>query len=63
MGGAGGGQAGKEPSSRPKNLVVPPTPHTEAVTGKVNADRIAMSSSVSGKGGPRGAGRRRRPAR
>lgn len=49
MGGAGGGAGGKEPPMRPKNLVVPPTPNTEAVTGKVNADRIAMSSGASGK--------------
>jgi hypothetical protein len=25
--------------------VVPPEPHTESVTGRVNADRIAMSSA------------------
>ena len=51
MGGAGGGAAGKERPVRPKNLVVPPTPNTEAVTGKVNADRIALSSGASGKDG------------
>jgi hypothetical protein len=26
---------------------VPPTPHTESVTGKVNADRIALSGGGS----------------
>jgi hypothetical protein len=26
--------------------VVPPEPHTESVTGKVNADRIALSSTA-----------------
>jgi hypothetical protein len=51
MGGAGGGAGGKERPVRPKNLVVPPTPNTEAVTGKVNADRIALSSGASGKDG------------
>jgi PPE family len=50
MGGAGGA-GGKERPVRPKNLVVPPTPNTEAVTGKVNADRIALSSGASGKDG------------
>jgi hypothetical protein len=30
---------------RAKHLVVPRTPHTEAVTGKVSEDRIARSAS------------------
>ena len=30
-------------AARPKKVVVPPQPHTESVTGKVNTDRIAMS--------------------
>ena len=45
QGGGAGGHGGQEPSQRPKKLVVPPEPHTESVTGKVNADRIAMSST------------------
>jgi hypothetical protein len=49
MGGAGGGAGGAQRPTRPKNLVVPPTPHTEAVTGKVAANRIALSSGASGK--------------
>jgi len=32
---------------------VPPTPNTEAVTGKVNADRIALSSGASEKSAAR----------
>jgi hypothetical protein len=43
-----GGGGGQERPVRPKNLVVPPTPHTESVTGKATADRIALSSAVSG---------------
>jgi hypothetical protein len=53
MGGAGGGAGGNQRPVRNKNLVVPPTPHTEAVTGKVSADRIALSSGTSGKDGGR----------
>ena len=34
-------------TGRPKKVVVPPTPHTESVTGKVNADRIALSGGAS----------------
>jgi hypothetical protein len=49
-GGHGGG-GGQERPARPKNLVVPPTPHTESVTGKVAARRIALSSAVSGDPG------------
>lgn len=42
-GGAGGGGAkGDEPGQ--KKVVTPPLPHTEAVTGKVNADRMAVSA-------------------
>jgi hypothetical protein len=44
-GGQGGG--GQEPPARPKKVVVPPEPHTESVTGKVNADRIALSGGRS----------------
>jgi hypothetical protein len=29
-------------------VVVPPEPHTESVTGKVHADRIAMSGAPQG---------------
>jgi hypothetical protein len=46
-GGGAGGQGGQEPAARPKKVVVPPTPHTESVTGKVNADRIALSGGAS----------------
>jgi hypothetical protein len=41
------GQGGQEPAARPKKVVVPPEPHTESVTGKVNADRIALSGRGS----------------
>jgi hypothetical protein len=34
---------GQKPPHRAKKVVVPPEPHTESVTGKVNADRIALS--------------------
>ena len=44
-GGGGGGHGGQESPPRPKKVVVPPEPHTESVTGKVNSDRIAMSSA------------------
>ena len=46
-GGGAGGQGGQEPPARPKKIVVPPEPHTESVTGKVNADRIALSGGAS----------------
>jgi hypothetical protein len=42
--GAGGG-VHSDQRTRPKNLVVPPVPHTESVTGKVT-DRIAMSAAA-----------------
>jgi hypothetical protein len=43
----GDGAAGSSGSpSRPKKVVVPPTPHTESVTGKVSADHIAMSAAA-----------------
>jgi hypothetical protein len=42
-----GGQGGHEPPQRTKKVVVPPEPHTESVTGKVNADRIAFSAGAS----------------
>jgi hypothetical protein len=45
-GGGAGGHGGQEPPQRPKKVVVPPEPHTESVTGKVNADRIALSSTA-----------------
>ena len=45
--GAGGQGGGQEPPARPKKVVVAPTPHTESVTGKVNADRIALSGGAS----------------
>ena len=44
-GGGAGGHGGQDPAQRPKKVVVPPEPHTESVTGKPNADRIAMSST------------------
>ena len=44
-GGGGGGHGGQESPPRPKKVVVPPEPHTESVTGKVNSDRIAMSAA------------------
>jgi len=43
-GGATGG--GKQKDQRAKHLVVPRTPHTESVTGKVSEDRIARSASA-----------------
>jgi hypothetical protein len=47
-GGAGGaGAKGDEP--RQKKVVTPPLPHTEAVTGKVNADRMAVSAIRPGE--------------
>jgi PPE family len=45
QGGGAGGHGGQAPPQRTKNVVVPPEPHTESVTGKVNSDRIAMSST------------------
>jgi len=41
--GAGGGAKGDEPGQ--KKVVTPPLPHTEAVTGKVSADRMAVSAA------------------
>jgi hypothetical protein len=55
MAGAGhgaGGQGGQEPPQRTKKVVVPLQPHTESVTGKVNADRIAFSAGASEGKGP-----------
>jgi hypothetical protein len=46
-GGGAGGHGGQEPPQRAKKVVVPPEPHTESVTGKVNADRIAFSAGAS----------------
>ncbi|MDT5368665.1 MAG: hypothetical protein QOC62_3096 [Mycobacterium sp.] len=45
--GAGSGAA-QQRAQRAKHLVVPRTPHTEAVTGKVSEDRIARSASAPG---------------
>jgi hypothetical protein len=45
QGGGAGGHGGQEPPQRAKKVVVPPEPHTESVTGRVNSDRIAMSTS------------------
>ncbi|MGB6513211.1 MAG: PPE family protein, partial [Mycobacterium sp.] len=44
--GGAGGARGKDAPARPKNRVVPLIPHTESVTGKVSADRIAVSSTA-----------------
>jgi hypothetical protein len=42
----GGATAGgKQKDQRAKHLVVPRTPHTESVTGKISEDRIARSTS------------------
>jgi hypothetical protein len=43
LAGAHPGGGGQEPPQRAKKVVVPPEPHTESVTGKVNTDRIATS--------------------
>jgi hypothetical protein len=51
--GAGSG-AGQQRAQRAKQLVVPRTPHTESVTGKVSEDRIARSSSAPGPPEPPG---------
>jgi hypothetical protein len=40
-----GGDGGRGGPVRPKKVVVPPTPHTESVTGRVSADRIATSAA------------------
>jgi hypothetical protein len=45
MGGRGRG-AGKEGPQRTKRVVVPPIPHTEEVTGKVSARRLAVSATA-----------------
>jgi hypothetical protein len=37
---------------RTKKVVTQPEPHTESVTGKVNADRIAMSAAAPEGRGP-----------
>jgi hypothetical protein len=51
--GAGSG-ASQQRAQRAKHLVVPRTPHTEAVTGKVSEDRIARSASAPGSSEPPG---------
>jgi hypothetical protein len=50
LAGAHPGGGGQEAPQRPKKVVVPPEPHTESVTGKVHADRIALS--LAGRDGP-----------
>ena len=42
----GGPGAGRQKGQRPHDVVVPRTPHTESVTGKVSEDRIAVSSTA-----------------
>jgi hypothetical protein len=42
-GGAAGAGGGQDRPVPPKKVVVPPTPHTESVTGRVSIDRLAMS--------------------
>jgi hypothetical protein len=51
--GAGSGAA-QQRMQRAKDLVVPRTPHTEAVTGKVSEDRIARSAGAPGPPEPPG---------
>lgn len=48
MGGPGGagGAGGQDQAVRSKKVVVPAEPHTESVTGKVSADRIARSATA-----------------
>jgi hypothetical protein len=46
MAGAGqGGAGGQAPPQRAKKVVQQPEPHTESVTGKVVADRLAVSAT------------------
>lgn len=45
MGGGAGGAGAKGEEPRQKKVVTPPLPHSEAVTGKVNADRMAVSAT------------------
>ena len=47
-GGPGGGQ--QQNQQRPHQLVVPRTPHSESITGKVSEDRIARSAMAPGSG-------------
>jgi PPE family len=47
MGAGGAGGASGQRAARPKKLVVPPEPHTESVTGKVN-DRIGSAATAAG---------------
>ncbi|WP_006246369.1 PPE domain-containing protein [Mycolicibacterium tusciae] len=46
MGGAGQGGAADDRNGKPKQVVGKDRPHTESVTGKVTADRIAVSSTA-----------------
>jgi hypothetical protein len=46
LAGAGqGGAGGQEPPQRAKKVVQQPEPHTESVTGRVQADRLAVSAT------------------
>jgi hypothetical protein len=51
-----GGHGGRPRRARTiaahKKVVVPPEPHTEPVTGNINADRIAFSAGNPGGKGP-----------
>lgn len=51
MGGAGQGGAADERNGKPKQVVGKDRPHTESVTGKVTADRIAVSSTAPDRHG------------
>ena len=46
LGGLGGGGAKSEPT-RPKKVVVPPIPHTEDVTGRVDTDRLSAAAAAT----------------
>ena len=46
MGGAWQGGAAEDRNGKPKQVVGKDRPHTESVTGKVTADRIAVSSTA-----------------
>jgi hypothetical protein len=65
MGGAGGagGAGGQDQAVRSKKVVVPPEPHTESVTGKVSADRIARSATAPDGGDPDSGGGNQPPPR
>jgi hypothetical protein len=46
----GGGAGDQERNARPKNLATPLIPHTESVTGKASAERIAVSATAPKEG-------------